>query len=1127
MTQSGKRIGALLVCLLLASTTWAETVDTSAEDEAARRLAWEEEQAENDMRAMFERLNARNKELEQRANELPYPDPVTVGIEKPRLDWLEKEKARYVRLLDDVRADVLLVPVQVQGSGVSRTTRALMTESLAAALPPDLRVAPPSVVARVTGDGQRQLVRAEVIAVANRVHARRIIWTYAGHRFDDRLHVYFEIQDLGERGGFHEADPRRPVSIAPLPFGHEDGNGPLQVFRAHLPQVLAALDYPAATPRTVPATALPQAFPASLGEIAHEDTTPVARALYLQLLAALVPANDTRGRERLYERSLTIAWQMPPADPATRLLLARAYHGLRMRPAALALLADPANDAEHALVAALQGNLPELDRLRQRITPSPLRLMAEIDAADMRFAYEAESVASHAEREALLASLPTLWRDLAARRFLASDPIGLNAVDPMPILELLGREFPLAGPSPAERIKRRMLAGRWQDTGVEIAIAPYLNPLVAQAGNIPCCAADASDQARATRLDILDFLVESAIADIVYSARRTIRAQGRYRDGLRALDDLDVAFRDHPELLPERAFADQQLAENAEPELQQALRERASASRSRAESAAAFGGLHPSDMPTHIDGPPPHIPGNMSREDVTARIRYIGRTALAHVTHDSHMLGSVYQQLESAAERETLLQEAAGRFDGSSVPPLLLAMLEHEKGRPARAREVLAEAARQGLPSWEVYERLGREYLAEARYGEAAQAFKSYPGFGGASRVHPVGRDNLAYRVGSLLYWRGKPDLAVPLYRMAAESGTGSGANHTSTARLALLAGDYRAAAMAFHANMRRYDFAWSYRDFFCLMHMLGQGETAWEGFLITAHRLQVPQLWHAALVGHRREALRPAEYGQWLRDNRFVHAERVEPWVAGYLTMATVTDRMPDEDALAELGRLPTHETTVLLPFAQAYRAIRQQDFTGAEALLADTLDKIELRGVKRAPYLLPYYALAAAQAGKTEAARTRIAAAKPAMADNMDLQLAIAVLDALSGKPEAPDGFARAFAHRIFAEDRPLLVEYEFADLAMWVHELTGEPAYRDYALKMARFNQRVQPWEAWSHALAALLLEPDEERRLATRRAVYLDPQSAWLARLPAAELDAARAAVRAKAPFQLTGESDTGV
>ncbi|MBC9073294.1 hypothetical protein IAI53_15055 [Thauera sp. CAU 1555] len=1127
MAQSRKRIGALLVCLLLATTTRAEAIDTSAEDEAARRLAWEEEQAENDVRAMFERLNARSEELERRANELPYPDPVTVGIEKPRLDWLEKEKARYAHLLDDMRVDVLLAPVQVQGTGVSRTTRALMAESLAAALPSGVRVAPPSVVARATGDGQRQLERADVIAVANRAHARRIIWTYAGHRFDGRLHLYFEIQDLGERGGFQETDLRRPVSIDPLPFALDDGNGPLQVFRAHLPQILAALDYPAATPHTVSVTPLPQRFPASLGEIAHEDTKPAARALYLQLLAALVPATDTRGRERLYERSLTIAWQMPPAHPTTRLLLARAYHGLHMRPAALAVLAAPASDAERALVAALQGNLPELERLRQRIALSPLRLMAEIDATDMRFAYEAESIASHAERETLLASLPSPWRDLAARRFVASDPTGLNAVDPMPVLDLLGREFPQAGPSPAERIKGRMLAGRWQDTGMEVAIAPYLNPLVAQVDNIPCCAADASGQARATRLDVLDFLVESAIADIVYAARRRIRAQGRYRDGLRALDELDVVFRDHPELLNERAFADEQLARNAEPELQQSLHQRALASRSRAQSAAAFGGLHPSDMPTHIDGPPPHIPGHKGHEDTTARIRYIGRTALAHVTHDSHMLGSVYQQLESAAEREALLQETAGRFDGSSVPPLLLAMLEHEKGRPARAREVLAAAARQGLPSWEVYERLGREYLSEARYVEAATAFNSYPGFSGAARVHPVSRDNLAYRVGSLLYWRGEPDLAAPLYRMAAGSGTGSGANHTSTARLALLAGDYRAAAMAFHVNMRNYDFAWSYRDFFSLMHMLGQGGTAWEGFLITAHRLQVPQLWHAALVGHRREALRPAEYGQWLRDNRFVHAERVEPWVAGYLTLAAVTDRMPSEDALAELGRLPAHETRILLPFAQAYRAIRQHDFAGAEAVLADTLDKIDLRGLMRAPYLLPYYALAAAQAGKTEAARARIDAAKPAMADNMDLRLAIAVLDALSCKPNAPEGFARAFAHRVFAEDRPLLVEYEFADLAMWAHELTGEPAYRDYALKMARFNQRVQPWEAWSHALAALLLEPGEERSQAARRAVYLDPQSAWLVRLPANELDAARAAVRTMPPFILVEEDGTGI
>lgn len=1086
----------------------------SEADEAARR-AWEDEQARNDVRAMLENMKAAQEAKQRRANQLPYPDPVTDGVTMPVSAWIEADRARHRVLLQEFRADVLIVPVQVQASGVSRSSRALMTESLAMALAPGARVAPPRLVAGALGDGQRQVDRREVIDLANALRVRRIIWAWAGHRDDQRLHLYFEVQDLDKRMAFAADDARRPVTLEPLSFTNE--RLPLQVFREELPRVAQALGYTPSRPAQLPATALPSRFPPTLGDIAREKLPVVERALYLQLLASLIPEDADRARERLYERSLAIAWQLPPEHAATRLLLARAYHGLQMRQAALAVLAKPKDDAERALLAALNGNLDELDQARSRLPQSPLRLMADIDATEIRFAYESETATSAAEREAVLGALPKPWAQLAARRFIDADPMQLNRIDPLPALELLGQAFPGAGPAASARLRGGMVAGQSDAADVELALAPYLRTDVVKLDPHVCCTGGDAADARSTQLDVLDFLVESMTANVLYKAHRLIESQGLHREGLRYLDDVSAVFDGHPGLTALRAYAEQRLAEAADPAVQQALAQRAAATMDKSQAWGARGGRHASDLPMLFALSPSQWSGDRSR---LAQIwGPAARAALANSSHRTDVLRASFDLFESIAEREALLKSVAGRFQGSAMPVILRAELEGQKGKPEAARAVLNEAARKGLPGWDLYQRLGYGLVDEGRYDEASAAFNAYPGFQRGSRVHPVMRDNNAYAAGSLLFWRDRTDLALPLYKIAAESQTGSHSGFISAARIGLLAGDYATAARYHHESMRRYDFDWSHRDFYALMHMLGEGKTAWDGLRVTIPRLRVPQLWHAALVGHRREGLGEAQYGKWLRDNGFVRPQQLERWATQYLAMAAIVDRVPGQASLDEIGRVEAirKESELLQPFVRAYRAIRQRDFAGAEQTLAAAMDQGGLRAISRNTYVLPYYALAAVRAGKTAAAESRLAALPPDWSDHMDLLLARAVLDGATGKAGASGGFDKAFARRVFAENRPLLIEYQFADLAMSLHDLTGVAAYRDFALRMARFNQRVQPWEAWSWALAANLLEAGDERRSALQRAVYLDPQSVWVSRLPAKEVEAARTAVRANPPF----------
>ena len=396
-----------LICIFLMCCTAAFAGTKENEDAAARR----------DMEQMLEKLKAVKKERERRENMLPYPD-VVLGMPKPRgerqwiSDWKQGEKQRIASLLTaaQVEVDVLLVPFQVQASGIDRINRSLMNASLAQALSGSVKLADPFLIARALGEGERQLDRSEVIQLAGDLHAKKIIWTYAGHRFDktanrydNRLHLYFQIQERGKDGVFTEEPPPPGKVIDSYEF--TDSDPPIAVFRRNLPKIVEALGFKFSLPEqvkpTVPATAVPR----SLAGLADPSPSASDDALRLQFLASMLPEGAEILRERLFARSLYIAWLLPSNHPAARALSTRALMGLHMRSWALPNLGAPENDEERTIVSALNGNLPELDTLLSNKPLSIQRIIGEIDLTDIRHAYESDNQASRNAREQFVRKL--------------------------------------------------------------------------------------------------------------------------------------------------------------------------------------------------------------------------------------------------------------------------------------------------------------------------------------------------------------------------------------------------------------------------------------------------------------------------------------------------------------------------------------------------------------------------------------------------------------------------------------------------------------------------------------------------------------------------------------------------
>ena len=114
-----------------------------------------------------------------------------------------------------------------------------------------------------------------------------------------------------------------------------------------------------------------------------------------------------------------------------------------------------------------------------------------------------------------------------------------------------------------------------------------------------------------------------------------------------------------------------------------------------------------------------------------------------------------------------------------------------------------------------------------------------------------------------------------------------------------------------------------------------------------------------------------------------------------------------------------------------------------------------------------------------------------------------------------------ALALHRRPFTGRRPVFPEYQYAELCEWLFEATQNPRYRDAALSWARQNQASQPWFAWSYAMEAKLATTPQERERAIAMTHYLDRNSARLASLPKADVDAAVKAFAHRNPFKDRG------
>ena len=1112
----------------------------------------------------------------------PFPDALQAllpsGYPRPLSVWQSNEKSFYEKLLSKGRFDVLIVPFQSQGWAFDRATRSLMTAQLALAIGmnDNVRVADPYLVARALGDGNRRLRTEDVYALAVKLGVKRIVWGYVGHSDGNKLWLTVQHHEWSASG--HVTSVPKELHFPQQTF--TDEIPPIEVFQELLPQIVETAGFSLQAGSVRPSkqgAGSKTPLPNTVLAITKEAPDAIRDARYLLLLAALVPSFAARTSERFAERSMLSLLSVAPQAPGYRYLKARAFMQLGLRKAAIKTLGSPTTNEERHLLAVLNGNLPEVNRLTPKIEPGVSALLARLDANAIATKYEVIGL-TQAEAAAQAMKLPEeTWRLFVTRAMTDWSPWAQH--DNLALKQLLDKEFPIPGFALEDIARGSLTLGDFSvaERAVAVSILDHVRKML-EIDDALCCAPLAL---RVTRLDYLDLVESIGTDNLMRRARFIAYMQGAPESALQFITSIEGAYKDHPQLALARAHAEAGLAGRSSGSASEGYRRSAYLNAMNAmfwEQGQTPTAAEAFDVKAGVGRSYFGYVDNLYATDYPYRPFYpawaqggsreaMQRNAQAALNNSSYDLTQLHDMRRWGTARSTekfiaVLASLEGRFAGSALVAVMRAEASEARGDVKTAALHYREAIKAQPGYWDSHLGLGLILFADGQVAEAATVFMSYAGFKERT-ADPVSLSNHAYGAGSLFFWTGNFAEAEALYKIAADLRTGSDASMTSASRLALLKGDYVSAAAGHIERAQRYHTSYAYRDYLGLLHVMGHSKQAWDGFFALIGHLDQPHVWETALVGHRLAGLTEKQLADWSRQERVRNSGGTFAYAAMYLLRAGMVDRMPSADLaslVAELDRpvwqLDYHDMVVrprldgtsevvlgpnspghpdsslplgvlaaskktriksdLVYFAEAYRAIRTGQFASASAGLQEAAKLYDPRN-HAVGYLLPYLAFAAAKSGKVEAVEQALARF-PLEHQRFDYYLAKASIAGLAGRTDESLRYLNLALHRrLYTEYRPVFPEYQYAELCEWLFEATREEQYRVLAVDWAKKNQVFQPWFGWSYAVEAKLSSNQAERRKAIAMTHYLDKDSERLKAVPDVEIAAALKEFKDRNPF----------
>lgn len=868
----------------------------------------------------------------------PQPDPATVhGIARdlwiaPTSSWLNNEKGIAESALKNVDVDLLILPVQGDKNAFDLIERSLISRLVSDRLlqATEISVPNPTFVLRYLGSYRSTFPTDDVQVLARLLHAERILVLQAEHDRDGHWDLRATLNDAA---GGSVVDSRTWSNLS-----YDDLLPPSVAFAAILDDVVQF-----ATDRSTKSVqAKPKfdpdrfQFPNSLEDLTTRSrTSALHAAAYLQLLGMLHPRGSfDEVRYQLFERSLVELQKVSPRAPYYRYFKSRAYAYLERRPAAVAALGKPVNIHEKALLAALNGNLPDLEGYLAEMGTSPLDFMAWKDFQEIEYRYNYS--ASWDTRERFTLAHP-VWAPFIDRSFrdygewanysAATIKLGLEELLPANVVSLESQLVKLAitGDMPSELDLTRLV---WR----------HLESFEDE--DIPRWAAERDNFSNVSALDILDLAKMTAVANHLREIEEDLSKRVKPQAALDEINEFDSLFSGHPAVTLLKGRALEALAEESAGSEKENLK---LASADTLLNGYAWTG----QMTANATGVARKYADylNESSYDGQPMLRSTYYSGYSRRYFEWPQAIDWYRKISSVEGRDGTFQRCID-YSWTSFWCLRLQIknLEMTSGNPERVRsEMLAaysdrfagdparneyevEIARTasdsdaearllesqiaaGSTDWSMYYALGRLYKRRGDYQSAQRVWLSYPGFQSDELTNSVAGASYADQAGAMLFWIGQHELALPLLEIAAANRTGAGNSMSSSARVALINGDLESAAEWSAARVRRYDDKYGLRDLLQILHIVGQSDLAWRAFDQVQATRQNSQMWSGALVGHRMAAATIADIADWIQSSESRKAAvtdgpstyKTVDLAPRYLLMAGTMDRAPGP----ELGRM------------------------------------------------------------------------------------------------------------------------------------------------------------------------------------------------------------------------------
>lgn len=1078
-------------------------------------------------------------------------------------NWLSARAQRYRSLLRGWNCGLLVVPVQVEGMGFDRPTRYLMSADISLALTVQNKcVVDPFLVDRAIGEGLRRYDPAEIVKLAHDINATTIVQTWAGHDRKDRMRITIQVARYSP--GFAQ-----PTSVAKKSFtdlNYSNSISPFAAFDKNLNRMLQDVGIASRSVPLKSAGSFAKEIPDSPKVLVQPDgKSALDNAARLVFLGMLSPRKDSPTTNRLFVKAWFNLADVESDDPRVDLLRARILLHLHERPYALYAIAGIQGPEADGLRAILNGNLPGARAALKKANDPWERAFLGIETYDLELDYERDGTSAAAD---IMATLGPHWADLfTARR--ADDDIWIDP-DPIDLKQSLDETFPIPGQSLQELMQGSVVIARMGDsTDYDLWTIKHVHELFQTRPHEWCCQ---TFSVQPTQLDVLDFYENRAERGLVERASYYVSPQGLFQRALDLLSQYDAELAGNPLAEEVRARAEWYLRQQGEIQNRDLLNKRIHDA-ARIAVVAAPGQTWPAISALWYLHQPPverfaNALGDAYCDDFPIRTDWTGtpdtlKSRLEFSTSDFSPLQALLEN-SKGDERKKFVVELEHRFDGNADATEW--RLKVAAGKGDVEPMVLMKAIADDPDNWNLYAWLANDYMRDGQYDQASALARAFPAFG-QQKSRTVELSAHAFRIGNGLYWLGAIDAARPLLKIAADYDNGSASSILSRARLALLDGDYSAAALSFLEEARHYSDLDGYRDYLNLLFAGGESRSAWNGFDQLVRQFRGVQPWASAIVGHRHDDISAPELKKWMLDQSHHHPVGDQA-VATYALMETMTDRPapsldfvelvtelagpsnvhPARDGKSFMGKTTSDQEYRIGPsdywhgkriplapnevvpnrfalFADAYVALRSKQFKKA----ADGFDRLAAYyDIETTPgwgFALPYFAFAAAHSGDTQGLEAYLDTKKT---QNLSwgILLAKAVFAGIHNHADVSVHLLdKAFANRPPTGQWPVTTSYQYAEICTWLYDLTKDDRYRMRALAWARAYEKIEPTHAWGHALVARLSTDSGERLRALATALYLDPRSKWANELPKPMRDEATKSIEKSKPFRLRPPGDS--